>query len=136
MNDTHVVSVLDRTGNRDGERRGQPRLQRLSVLPAPDGRAVHELERDIRHTGVLADVEHLDDVWVMQPRKCLGLHAEPSLLGRSRERAADYHLERNEAVQAPLPGFVDHPHPTATDLLENLIPRDRYAASWTARLGC
>ena len=51
----------------------------------------------------------------------LGLVAEPPRVVLARTRAVADHLEGDQAVQAPLPSPVHHPHPAPRDLAQQLV---------------
>ena len=70
---------------------------------------------------LLADVVDLDDVGVLEPRDGLGLGAEAGRLGRPGVAARQDHLERDLAIEADVPRPVDHAHPAAAELLQDLV---------------
>jgi hypothetical protein len=121
MEDAVPVSVMDRLG--DGldvpgrhSRRDGPVAHDLAQRPA--GHVVH---REERLTLVLAHLVNGYDVRVLQRGSGLGLGAEPTHELGPRERGADHHFEGDNAVQASLPGSVNHAHSPTGDFLQQLV---------------
>jgi hypothetical protein len=104
-------------------------LRELGALPVRED-ALERGAVDVFHCdevvpGVLSERVHLDDVRVGELRCGGGL--APEALDGLRAAAAEplEDLERDPAVQRALRGFVDHPHPTAPDLTDDLEIADR-----------
>ena len=51
----------------------------------------------------------------------LGFGAEALHVGRRSQLARQDHLQGDDAIQADLPGLVDHAHAAAGDLLQQLV---------------
>ena len=68
--------------------------------------------------------EDLDDVGVVEPRDGLRLQAEPRLVHRGGHRAADHHLDGDDAVQPLVAGLVDDAHAAAAEFAEDLVAGD------------
>ena len=83
--------------------------------------AFDELEREERPTVLLAHFVDLDDVGVLEPRDGLGLGAEAGRLGHAGVAPRQDHLERHLAIEADMPRPVDHAHPAAAELPQDLI---------------
>ena len=72
----------------------------------------------------LADVVDLHDIGVLQPGDGLSLGQEAGGgLGRGVGPAQD-HFQCAGAIQSDLPGTVDHAHPAAAQLAQDLIAGD------------
>ena len=83
--------------------------------------AVDQLHAEVMMAFVLADLVDRHDVRMIQVRRGLRFHPEPlEILGR-RESAGPDHLQRQDAVQADLPGLVDDPHTALGEDLEQLV---------------
>ena len=121
VQDALRVGVLDRPGDDRDEPGGLARRQRAvgahllrERLPAD------ELHAEVRLPADRADLVDGDDVRVLEPRGGLGLGAEPGAVRVGGEvRFAD-HLQRDDAVQALLPGLVDDAHAAAAEFFEQL----------------
>ena len=106
-----------------------------STLQAPrQATAFDELEREKRPALLLADVVNLNDVRVLKPSDGLAFRARKRLdLGDSGVPSRQDHLERDEPVQADLSCAVDDTHPSAPELVENLVAG--YCGNRTGRGG-
>ena len=62
-----------------------------------------------------------DDVRMLELCNGLGLGAESLDEPGFGELAGKQHLDRNNPVQAPLPGLIDDPHPSASNHLQQII---------------
>ena len=104
-------------------RAGRPRAAAAGRRRATCSR--ERLARDVLHAQVRlpvdrADLVDGDDVRVLEPGGGLGLGAEPGAVGVGRQvRLAD-HLQRDDPVEALLPGLVDDAHAAAAEFLEQL----------------
>ena len=102
------------------------------------------LELEVGQAADRADVVDLDDARVAEPGDRLGLAPEPRRGGRGEVGPGQDHLQGASAVQRELVRQVDHPHPAAAQLAEDLVPRARSSSSaprlrsacGSASLGC
>ena len=91
----------------------------------PQRAALDVLHRDVRRAGVLEVVVHGDDVG-MAERSGHARLAQEALRERGVRRVERRQLlERDEAVEVGLAREVDHRHPAAPDLAEDLVAADR-----------
>ena len=75
---SRVVCVREGARNREHDRQGMLDRQQVEVPEErPEVRAREELHDQVWQAGLGADVEHDDDVWMMQPRCDLSLAEEP-----------------------------------------------------------
>ena len=58
---------------------------------------------------------------MLELRRGLRLAAKPLNVGCTRQVSAEEHLDRHGATEAPLDRFVNNPHATAADLLEQMV---------------
>lgn len=70
---------------------------------------------------VLSDFVDGDDVRVIEERDALGLGVEAMNRGRSGQLPGEDHLEGHRAIEADLPGPIDHAHPTPGEFLKKLV---------------
>src|SRR5262245_34494225 len=70
-------------------------------------------EGDERPAVALADLVDLDDVRMLELGDGFGLATEAAALLGAGVGAGCYHLEGDQAIQADLPGLVDHAHAAA-----------------------
>ncbi len=121
MTDSLRVGRVKRVGYLNGEIK-----QRLSLEWFPLDALFERLPFEQLHSYerlplILVGVVDRTDVGVIEPRRSLGFAAEAFeglvFLGqRLRQK-----LERDEAVQLGVLGFVDHTHAAATQLFENAV---------------
>ena len=83
-----------------------------------------ELHRKVRPAVEVADVVHLHDVRVPQPRDHLRFSRETLALAAGREGPGEQHLEGDGAVERPMHGLVDDPHSAAAQHLDDVIAGD------------
>lgn len=83
------------------------------------------LQADEWQSGMLADLEDLDDMGMLQVRYRLGFRLEARPLGITGVSTRENHLHRHDAIQAYLPGLIDHPHPATSDFLEQFVVGNR-----------
>ena len=112
-----AISIAERQQQIDLERApGDAMLQR---------RPVEELHDEERAAVLLADVVDGADVGVVQRRRGPRLAAESGQgLGIVGE-VWRQELQRDEALQPRILGFVDHAHPAAAQLLDDAVVRER-----------
>ena len=123
MNDPLAVRLGDRTRQRlDELRRGRsgPGGAVESLVEAAAGQV---LELEVGEAADRADVVDLHDARVAEPGDRLGLAPEPRRGGRGEVGAGQDHLQGTAAVEGELVRQVDHPHPAAAQLAEDLVPR-------------
>ncbi len=116
--------MLDRSGQRLDELGRLTGRLRRAVQLLVEAAAAHELQRDVGLALVLADLEDLHDVGVLQPRHRRGLGPEARQLVRLGLTAGADHLEGDDAVELHLPGLVDDAHAAPPQLPQDLIVRD------------
>ena len=120
----------------DGAGHHRYHLRRTSVrqplLDAPDGkgaallrlgqaRAFDQLHAEEVLAFVFADLVDGHDIRMVEVGSSLGLSIKtPHVRGRSQLTSQD-HLESDDAVQAYLPGLVDHAHAAAGDFFQQFI---------------
>jgi len=81
---------------------------------------------------VLTNLMDLDDVRVLQARDGFRLRPESLHLTLTGKAPAQDHLERDDPVQADLPGLVNDPHPAAGDFRQEFVISEvAIAAAWT-----
>ena len=121
MQDAALMGVVDRLGDGleiTGRAPGRQRLvahQPRQALPLD---VVHHEEVPALVDAHLVDG---DDVRMVQTRRRNGLGAEPLDQVRTGARPEGHHLDRDHAVQAALPGAIDHAHAAAADLLQQFV---------------
>ncbi len=116
-----AVGRLDGLRQRSGPTHRPVRRLREAVRVLGETAAFDELQRQERPAVLLANVIDLDDVGMLQPRDGLGLGVEAGDLGRAGMAARQDHLERDLAIEADVPCAVDHAHPAATELGQELV---------------
>ena len=70
---------------------------------------------------MLRDFENRDDAGMIQIRRRFGLGVKPFDIVFAGQLPGQDHLQRDDAVQADLPSFVDHAHPAAGDLFQQFV---------------
>ena len=94
---------------------GDPLLQAASL---------EELQREIRQAVVLADLEDLDDVGVVDGGDGQGLGLEANQVLRSCTDAGLDHLQRDQALEPDLPRLVHDPHAAGHQHPQDLVAGD------------
>jgi hypothetical protein len=123
VDDALLMGVVHGPGERlDQDRRLRSR-GRLTAGGLGQAAAVDQLHREVRQAVVFADFVDLNNVGMVQTghRFRLGLEAGADLCGRVLARQD--HLERNEPIQATLPGLVHHGHAAVAQFPQDLVPR-------------
>jgi len=123
VDDASAVGRLHRLGQRLQQRRRLARRQRGVAELAVEAAAWAELHRQERLPVVLADLEDLDDVGVLQPGNRLGLGAEAGQGVRTGVTAIADHFQRHNAVEPDLPGLVNEAHAALAERLQDLVAR-------------
>jgi hypothetical protein len=123
----HAVGV----GGLDGPGQGLDQLRRRPHRLGPplevlgQAAAGYELQDEVRPARGLADVVNLDDVGVLQAGDRRGLGAKAGQALRAGLGPGQHHLQRHGAIEAELPGLVDHAHAAASQLPQDLVARHR-----------
>ena len=111
------VRRLDRPGQDPNQPdRGADRFG-LPIRPGHQRPARDVLERQIRGTAAVADLEDLDDVRVMEPGHRLGLRQQPT----DATGPGTQHFQGDDSVQGLVPGTVDDAGRPPADLAEDRI---------------
>ena len=116
-----AVGEMERPGHSGQQAGGGDRIAHEPRDFPGEAAAVDQLHAVEVLAGVLAQVVDRHDVRVVEVRGQLRLEVEPPHLLRRRESAGQDHLERDDPVQTLLPCFVDDPHSSTSDLLEQLV---------------
>ncbi len=124
MDDLPLVGFVH--GSRQGfdQLGGLARRQGSAAQLLRQAAAAAEFQREERPALVFADAVDLDDVGVVQAGDGLGLGLEAGQVVGAGVFARQDHLERDDAVEAALPGLVDDAHAAAADLAEQLVAGD------------
>ena len=67
------------------------------------------------------DVVNRDDVGVIERRSGAGFLDEPGAAVGPRRRTRNQDLDRDKTAQLRIAGFVNQPHSTLTEFLDNLV---------------
>ena len=104
-----------------GQHGGAAVRQRAGLQEFRERAAVHVLEREKRISVMPADFVDLHNVGVAQARDRLGLPPKSLEILRRGIFAGQHHLERDDSIQAELPGFVHDPHAAPGDDIHHLV---------------
>ena len=98
-----------------------------SVMRASELDAAQELHHDVRLVVFFGELEHRDDVAVLQlgGGLRLAIEARPHLLGVVRE-VRQHHLDRDFAIEHRVERAIEHAHAAAPDALEDLVASDLF----------
>ena len=127
VHDAAFVSLGERFGDLLGESQRFGQRQRALAQHVAQGASIDVLHRDERHTVVFAHFVNVAKKRVID-RSCRQrlttktLTGDPVLTHRGRQE-----LERDPAVQFGVVRQVDDPHPTLSELLEDVVVRHRLA---------
>src|SRR5262249_10029737 len=126
VDDALGVRVVDGAGQRFEPAGGLVRRQRPAYQLFRQAAALDEFQREVRARQaladlVVADLEELDDVGVLQARHRPGLGAEALPLVRVGEAAAQQHLQGDHAAQPDVRALVGAPHAAPAALRPDLI---------------
>src|SRR5262249_61023500 len=108
-----------------------PRLW-LAADPLRKAAAIDKLQREVRQSVVLAHFIDLHDAGMLQMGDRFSLGGEAGQLFCSGMRAGENHFQSHHAIEARLPGFIDHTHSAAAELLQYRITVNG-GARWTGR---
>ena len=133
MDDAGLVRDVERRGDLQGNVDGLADGQRAPADQVGERPAVEELHRDERPALVLADLVNRADVRVIQ--RGSGSRLAREAIERSARERQDIgqELERDVAAKLRVGGAIDHAHPAASELFEDLIVRDAFADHWPER---
>ena len=121
MNHTRRVGRMNGAAQRlDGLRRVL-RALRFAIEFVVEVATIDEFEREVRGTVVFADIVNLHDVRVVQLRDGFGFRTKPFEVRFADIRAADNHLQRDDAVEVNVPRFVNDPHAAFAEFVEDLV---------------
>ena len=132
MDDSFGVCHVDGTGeclDEGGRLGGRPGL---AIKPVRQTAAPDPLQGEERPALVAANLVDPNDVGVLYPRRQLCLQPEPQLLRRGQKLARQHHFQGDEPVEPPVPRLVHHPHPSAPDLLQDVVVGD-LPRSWESQ---
>ena len=116
-----LVGVVQRPGQRLDQAGGLLRAPRAVGQGGRHAAAIDVFEREERVPLVLADLENLHDVGMLQPGDRLGLDTETGdLLERRGPGVAD-HLQGDQALQTGLPGLIHDPHAAPAQFAGDLV---------------
>ena len=101
---------LDGPGERGHQLGRSPAWLGIAGQAVFQGSPLEQLEREEGKAIDLADLVDLDDIRVAEPGDGLGLDPNAGEVVGPRPLSTPDHLEGDQAVQAPLPGLVDHAH--------------------------
>ena len=128
------MNHLSLVGRLHGQSQGP---HQLACLPGLDGRAVQlavetaawtELEREEGRALVLAHLEDLDDVGVLQASDGERFRAEASQVILPGMSAMQDHLQSTQAVEPYLVGLVDHAHASSPEFAKDFVARHAWHA--------
>jgi hypothetical protein len=121
VDDVLLVGDVHGPGEQFDHLRGLARILRLPLQLPVQTAAVDELQDEVRCALVHAEVEHLDDVGMLQAAQHLRLAAKTDQrLGR-RIGADVEHLQRHDAAELGVDRPVDDTHAAGAEDAENLV---------------
>jgi hypothetical protein len=110
VQDASLMRVVHGAGHGRHQPRGSPQLAVESLSLNRQVAAIDELHAEVVVTLVLAHLVDRYDARMIEVGRCRGLEPEPhQVIGAGMPAGAD-HLERQNPVQAHLPGAVDDSH--------------------------
>ena len=125
VDDPGGVRGLERVGDLDRERQQQIGLERAPGDAMLQRRPVEELHDEERAAVLLADVVDGADVGVIQRRRGPRLAAESGQRLGIVGEVGRQELQRDEALQPRVLGFVHDAHAAAAQLLDDAVVRER-----------
>ena len=124
MDDALLMGGVDGVGE-DLDQPGRlARRQRGAVQMPSQTAAAAKFQREERLALVLADLEDLHDVRMLQAGDGLGLTAEAGQLALVGIAAGQNHFQGDDAVGLDLPGPVDNAHSAASEDAQDLVAGD------------
>jgi hypothetical protein len=121
VDDAPVVGRLHRPGHLLDQPRRLRRGQRRAAQPVGQRAARAELQGEVGHVAVGAEVVDLDDAAVADGGDGLRLGQEAQALVAAGVPALEDHLQGHLAVELPLAGAVDDAHAAPPQLPEDLV---------------
>jgi len=135
MHDSFRVSGVERVRNFDGEREHHFQIQRPAGDAVLERHAIQEFHGDESLSILLADVVNGADVWMIEGGRRLSLALETP----ERLRIASYFIgeefESDEASEASVFRFINHPHAPAPKSFNDAVVRNCLADHWAEILG-
>ena len=122
VNHTRFMRVRERVGNLERVAARHIERQRAAVQTLLQRDALHELHAQVGPAVVLADVVHVADIRMGEPRRLPRL-GQQARVGR-RVAAAPQHLERVIALEPQMPRAVHVAHPAGSQPLDDLVVAD------------
>ncbi len=124
MNDALGVCRVQRVGDFDGERQQRVQFHRTPGDQVLQGHALQIFHGDERLAVFLANVVNGADVGMVQRGRGLRLPLETAERLGVLSDVVREEFKRNKTVQPGVFGFVNHTHPAAAQLRDNLVVRD------------
>lgn len=121
VQDVLLLGIMYRLGDGFHVTRRILGWQRAFVRQFSQVPARHVLHREIMLPLVFTGLINRYDTWMAQIRSRLRLAAKAQNLLLAGELARQDELERNHAVEAPLPRLIDHAHTSARNLLQQFV---------------
>ena len=116
-----LVGIMDGPRDHGEVARGLARPQRTAGHQGTERLALDAAHAEIRLPVHLARAVDGDDVGMRQVRRRLGLRLKARMVRRRGQLAAQDHFQRDDALQAALPGLVDDAHAAAAQFFEQFI---------------
>ena len=121
MPDTAPVRRVERLGDLHPVLDGLPVGQRAAVEPRAQRLAIEHLGDEIRDAVRRTDVEHRNDVGMIQAAGGARFAAEPRARFPGRSAVRRRNLHRHVAAEAGIMGAIDLAHPSGAEQLDDLI---------------
>ena len=115
------MGEMDRAADGCQNGGGLARRQRAIGQAFGERAAVDELHAEVGLAVGLTDFVKRNDVRMLKARDELGFGLKAGDIGRRSDRAAENHLEGDDAIETNLAGFVNHAHAAAAELFEQLV---------------
>jgi hypothetical protein len=125
VDDAALVGVVDRPRqhpNQPGRVAGGEGPTRQRLL---QGAALDQLQGQVGHAALLADLVDLHDVGVLQAGDGLPLEPEANAVHQPRRGPGQDDLEGDEPVEGALPCLVDDAHAAPPQLPQHLVVAER-----------
>jgi len=138
VDDAFAVRDVEGVGHLDAEIQQGRKLDRPPADPLAQRLPLEQLHHDEMLPGVLADVVDHADVGVGERRGRARLALEALDGARVLRHLERQELERHGTAEAGVLGLVDDAHPSAAELLDDSVVRERLAAhaSTSERRAC
>ena len=128
MDDTLLMRVLQRLGHLAQERRGLPRIDRAFGHEVFQRAAGNVLHHQVWRAFGFAVVVHGEDVRMIEFSDGLRFDLEAFQKAGLIQQKLRQYLDRHNAIEPRLVGFVDRRHAAAADRLDQLILTEGFAA--------